>query len=488
MGIVFLPNYKAGASVSEDFEYYQKYQLYPKYEKKKKYAKYKKYAKNKDKYGFASASAKAAAKDAYNKYKLYKKDPLKYRAYAQYYEQYKKYSKYKKYVTPYSKYKKYKRYKNYSKSQYNNYKNYGSAEYKAGYDRYVAFMTDLDNVTTDTGPEIRVGLWSKNHLDAISDPFRITASKSFTITNCDNSTVIGTIPVGTAVRVAYTSGGNLQVYDSTDLIISEASETIVGEKVCLQATDGNSSDMIFDVNTPDNLSKEEYDRYRGKIKLQHSYSSGDYGNGGLYSNNEFVDCDLDHANRRIWVINVLPLEQYMYGFGEMHLGGVPEHEKARIVAGRSYAKWWMEYATKWGDTPQTYAGYSNEDNEKEEGEGFDLLAYSYNQIYNGYDYEVDHSFIPEAARATNGIVMKYEDEYVLGAYCSNTDGNTRALTGFPYLVSVPDPYGKVDNPSAGNHMWGMSANGAVVLAGDYDWSYTAILSYYYTNVSIVKDY
>lgn len=471
---------EVSASVTDDFEYYQKYQLYPKYEKKQKYDKYKKYKRNKDKYGFDSAKEKAAAKDGYNKYKLYKKDPKKYSSYAQYEKQYKKYSKYKKYVTPYSKYSQYKKYKNYNKSQYERYKNYGSAEYKAGYDRYVAFMNDLENVTSETGPEIRVGLWSKNHLDAQADPFRITANKSFTITNCNNSTVIGTIPIGTAVRIAHDSdSGNLQVYDSTDLIISEASKTLAGEKVCLQAEDGNSADMIFDVNTPDNLSKGEYDRYRGKIKLQESYSTGTYGNGGLYSDLDFVDNDTEHANRRIWVINILPLEQYMWGYGEMSSGGIGEHAKAMVVAARSYARWYIEYAIKWGDVPQ---------NDEEDGEGFDLLAYSYNQIYKGYDYEIGHSFIPEAARATNGIVMKYEDEYVLGAYCSNTDGNTRALAGYPYLVSVPDPYGKIDNPSAGNHMWGMSANGALVLARDEEWSYTAILSYYYTNISIVKDY
>ena len=86
--------------------------------------------------------------------------------------------------------------------------------------------------------------------------------------------------------------------------------------------------------------------------------------------------------------------------------------------------------------------------------------------------------------------MKYGSEYALGAYCSNTDGNTRTLDLelYPYLVSVPDPYGKIDNPSSGNHMWGMSANGSLVLARDYDYSYTGILSYYYTDISIVKDY
>lgn len=450
--LLLLPNIKVSAFVSEDFEYYQKYPLYSKYEKKQKYSKYKKYSKNKKKYGFADAKEKAAAKDGYTKYKLYKKDPVKYRAYAQYEAAYKKYSKYKKYVTPYSKYKKYKKYKKYDKDSYNRYKNYGSAEYKAGYNRYVAFMNDLANVTTNTGPEIRVGLWSNSKGDLQDSPFKITANKIFDVTDC-NGTIIGEIPVGENARVTYVGNpeGTLEVYNSNSVPLIPTTSLEEG-KICFEANDGNNSDIIFDVNKP----LSNYDHYRGKVKLQYSDTSDNTTQEG--------------EPKRIWVINTLPLEHYMWGFGEMSSGGVKEHAKAMIVAARSYARWYIEYANKWSE------------------EGFHLLSTASSQIYNGYDYETAHSFIPEAAQETNGIIMKYGSEYVLGAYCSNTDGNTRDLAGYPYLVSVPDPYGKVDNPSAGNHMWGMSANGSLVLARDHDYSYTAILSYYYTSISIVKDY
>lgn len=472
---LFLPSAKTNASVSQDYEYYQKYPLSSKYDKYKKYSEYRKLQKIKKELGFDDLKKKEAAKTGYNNYRLYKKDPKKYASFAKYAQLYKDYKKYQKYSGA----SKYKKFKKFNDKKYEKYKKYGGDEYEAGYNRYVAFMNDISSVTTNTGPEIRVGLWSKNHLDAASEPFRITANKSFTVTNCDSSTVIGTIPVDSTIRVAYDSGGNLKVYDSTSLIIPE---TVVGEKVCLQATDGNSADMIFDVNTPTNLSKAGYEHYRGKIKLQHSYSTDNY---DLYSSSSFADNDTEHAMRRIWVINILPLEHYMWGFGEMSSGGVSEHAKAMIVAARSYARWYIEYATKWGDTAQE-AG--------EDGEGFDILSYSSSQIYNGYDYETDHSFIPEAARATNGIVMTYGNEYVLGAYCSYTDGNTRSLSGYPYLASVSDPYGKNSSMTteemvaAGNHMWGMSANGSLVLARDYDWKFTGILSYYYTGINIGKSY
>jgi len=472
LSFLLTPLFELRASTADDASAYEKFPLHSKYDKKKKYGEYKKYKKVKLELGFDDAKVRFAAKDAYTNYKLYLKDKVKYRAFAKYLPQYNAYKKYKKYSDA----SKYKKYKKYDKKEYDKYKKYGSRAYEDGYNRYRVFMNDINNVTTNPGPEIRVGLWSKNHLDAAesADPFRITANKSFTVTKCDG-VAIGTIQTDANLNVAYESGGNLTVYNSTNSIL----RTTVNEKVCLQAADGNNSDMIFDVNTPTNISKAGYEHYRGKIKLQHSFSTDNY---NLYSDPSFTDNDPAHAQRRIWVINLLPLEQYMWGYGEMSTGGVENHAKTMIVAARSYARWYLDIPPtnrKWGDYTTT-AG--------ETPEGFDILSYSFSQIYNGYDYEITHPFIADAARKTNGVIMKYGSEYVLAAYCSNTDGNTRALPGYPYLLSVPDPYGKVDAPGPGNHMWGMSAAGALNLAMNYNWGWTRILPYYYSGVSIVKEY
>ncbi|EKD46789.1 MAG: peptidase S1 and S6 chymotrypsin/Hap [uncultured bacterium] len=328
------------------------------------------------------------------------------------------------------------------------------------------------------GPLISVGLWSKSHIDAESDPFRITASKSFNITDC-GSTLISSIPEGETARVKYVgSQGMLQTYNSNTPSIF----TNTMNRVCLEASDGNNTDMIFDVNTPDNLSKGPYDRYRGKIKIQHSNTDDNY---NLYQAVDFPDLDLANSKRRIWVINTLPLEQYMWGYGEMK-GGVEEHSKALSVTARSYARWYIEYATKWADSADL--------THPENGEGFDILSYSFSQIYSGYDYELKYPLVADSVKKTKGVIMKYGTEYVLGAYSSYTDGNTRAFPGYPYMVSVPDPYGKNSSMTteqmvaAGNHMWGLSASGSVVLARDYGWSWDKILKYYYTGISIVKEY
>ncbi|NTW27544.1 MAG: hypothetical protein HGA36_04425 [Candidatus Moranbacteria bacterium] len=475
-------SFSALASLSDDANYYEKYPLYEKYEKKQNYDKYQ---RAKDKYGFKTAAARAKAKKAYENYRLYKKSPSKYPQYALLAKEYKKYKNYKEKVSPLKKYASYARYDN---KKYENYKRYGTREYKDGYNRYKFFMNDIGNVTTNRGPEIKVGLWSSNIGDLVDNPFKITANKAFRVTDCVGGIVAPSIAIGQNVRVSYAGDGILNAYNADPLILANAN---VGEKICFDAVDGNNLDMIFDVNRPALYPDDPnliYDQYRGKVKIQHSLDpnlpNDGNANCSLYQDSTFPAWDPDNACRRVWVINELPMELYLWGYGEMSTGGIENLAKTMIVAARSYARWWVEYATKWDLA------------------GFDLIASPFNQIYNGYDYETAknaqneeiHAFIPDAAKKTNGIIMKHGTDIVLGAYCSNTDGRTRSaedawgLSNHPYLQSVADPYGAIENPSAGNHMVGLSANGAKVLARDHSWQWSSILSYYYSNIEIVKEY
>ena len=475
-GLFSLP---ASADLTEDIDLHEKYQLYQKYQKKSKYGKYKKYVEVRDKYGFNDPTVRNTYKDYYEKYKQYKKQPLKYAAYARYAEQYKAYKKYQEV----KEYKKYKNYKKYNNKRYDNGKKYGGAAYKAGSERYIAFTKDLASVTTNLGPEVRVGLWSYSKDDLIASNLEVSGSKAFNVTNCD-STIIGQVPTGSSVRVDYIEGGILRVY-KTGVIV----DTQVGDKICFLASDGNNNEMIFDLSRPNS----NYDRYRGKIKVQHSNTSDNDAEEG--------------SSRRIWVINMLPMEHYVWGFGEIG-GGVDEHSKAMVVAARTYSRWYVEYSTKWTE------------------EGFHLLSTSSSQIYNGYDYEVDHPSIADVARKTNGIIMKNQNnEIVLAAFSSWTDGKTRKYENgnwgrtyydrtdgnestsiYPELSAVDDPYGKhpylsgrqlaegciacvnKQNYNGGNHMVGLSANGSLVLADKHGWTWTRILNYYYRKITILKEY
>jgi hypothetical protein len=471
LSFLLTPLFDVHASLSDDANAYQKYPLHEKYEKKKKY---KEYLKAKEKYAFETTEEKLEYKQAYDNYKLFKKNPVTYRRYAVLLPEYNKYKKYKEKYLPL---KKYSTYKKYNKKEYDRYKNYGSNGYKDGYNRYKVFMNDLGNVTTNRGPEIKVGLWSYSIADLQSSPFKITANKPFDVTNCDSTKINPTpIAIGENARVTYLGpDGILQVYNSNIPELFPITDN--QDKFCFVASDGNNDDMIFDVNRPSST----YDQYRGKIKIQHSYTQ----------DNQDQEGDL----RRIWVINELPLEHYVWGFGEIG-GGVQQHSLAMLVTARTYARWYLQpTVTRWNE------------------EGFNVLSTSGSQIYSGYDYEKDHLTIPDLARQTNGIIMRNQDgDVVLAAYSSWTDGRTRkyedglfggsckAVTAgdtssaYPELSAVSDPYGKNSSldtcalGSAGNHMVGLSANGSLNLAANYGWSWTRILSYYYSGINIVKEY
>jgi peptidoglycan hydrolase-like amidase len=452
-----------GSDVSEtlaNYDYYTKYQLYEKYEKKEKYSKYKKYSKCKSKNGFKSPKARALAKEAYKKYKLYLKNKKKYPQYAQYSGLYKKYKKSQ--CSDYSKYSKYKKYKKYDKSEYDDYENYGTSAYKNGYDKYVAYLNSNNLGEADlpagvNGPDITVGLlsYSKSDLqDSCSDSpcyFHINASKNYVIKN-SSGTTLGTIDKDTETKVKYISSGNYDVYNSI-------SDTTVSGEVNFEAADGDNSDMIFDINKPGS----SYDNYRGKIKLKY------------YNNPDGLDEN--------WAINTLPLEQYLWGIGEIQATGPSDHNNVMVTMFRTYGYWKLKFSTKYI------------------AKGFVVTADTSSQLYYGYDWETAHPNIKTAADDTFGKIVMYGNEIALTPYSSWTDGRTRSFeerwdsTDYPWCQSVSDPYGKhatmstAELEAAGNHMVGLSAHGSLNLAGDdYNWDWQDIINYYFTGVRLQTAY
>ena len=194
------------------------------------------------------------------------------------------------------------------------------------------------------------------------------------------------------------------------------------------AADGDNSTIIFNTHGSDS-----YDHYRGKIEI-HYYHGDD-----IYGGNS-------NSVTQIWVVNKLPLEQYVWGMGETTGTGDTDHVRVMTTIFRTYGDWYIENATKYKPL------------------GFKIRSDSGSQIYGGYDWEKDHPHIKEAADDTRGKIVKYKGDVALTPYCSWTDGKTRALDGYPYLKSVKDPYGKkkgLKPGQNGNHMWGLSANGAL---------------------------
>jgi stage II sporulation protein D len=140
---------------------------------------------------------------------------------------------------------------------------------------------------------------------------------------------------------------------------------------------------------------------------------------------------VDVTNRKLRAINVVGLEQYLYGVvpSEMPYSWHPEALKAQAVVARSYAL----AARKTG--------------------AFDLYPDTRSQVYLGLDHEKPST--NAAVDATAGKVVLYDGQVAKTYFFSTSGGRTASSqdvwgTAVPYLVSVPDPYDSISP----YHDWG----------------------------------
>lgn len=200
------------------------------------------------------------------------------------------------------------------------------------------------------------------------------------------------------------------------------------------------------------------------------------------------------ATAKVWMINELPMEQYVSGLAETGNSGPTEFLRTMAVAARTYATFHNLRKTKHAD------------------EFYDINATT-DQLYKGYGYELKVPNLVAAVVATRGIVMTHPTPVtakntvgaIVAAYSSCTDGRTRSFSEvwgadqsyFPYLLTVPDAIGTCTTPpyptsyltgGSGNHMVGMSAFGALKYARDEAKTYDWILKNYYTGITLKQVY
>jgi stage II sporulation protein D len=140
---------------------------------------------------------------------------------------------------------------------------------------------------------------------------------------------------------------------------------------------------------------------------------------------------VDVVNGKLRAINVVGLEQYLYGVvpSEMPFSWAPEALKAQAVVARSYA-----LATK-------------------RSGAFDLYPDTRSQVYLGVDHEKPST--NAAVDATAGKVVLYNGQPARTYFYSTSGGRTASAAdvwggSIPYLVSVPDPYDTISP----YHNWG----------------------------------
>ncbi len=340
----------------------------------------------------------------------------------------------------------------------------GKLDSDAGDKTYNGFRPEFaDSCSESLGPEISVGLWFTTRSGSQSSPFKITANKQYNIKN-SSGIVVAKIPAGTNTYVSYDDNDKLKITGSI-------ATTVVGSFVTFDATDNDNSTMIFDVNRPNST----FDQYRGKFRVK--FTKYDDNGGGTIGDSE----------RQLWAINIIPMEQYVWGMGEITGTGAMEYNKVMTTSFRTYGYYKLQHST----------AYLNR--------GFIVNATPGNQLYYGYDWETSHLRIKEGAQATRGKIVThpqsiFKSDVAITPYSSWTDGKTRSFQerwgskNYPWCQSVSDSHGKHPTMTtsqlvaAGNHMVGLSAHGALDLATNHAWDWQRILKYYYTGINITAIY
>jgi stage II sporulation protein D len=149
-------------------------------------------------------------------------------------------------------------------------------------------------------------------------------------------------------------------------------------------------------------------------------------------------------NGNLILVNLLPVEEYLYGVVPYEIGGNSPLEavKAQAVAARNY-------------TYNNMAKYASEK--------FNLCDTVYSQVYGGVLRETENS--NRGVDETRGKLLKYNGQNAAIFYFSSTGGerteDVKNVWGssIPYLTGVESPY---ESPTTYNYTWTMERTGAQV--------------------------
>ncbi|PIY63397.1 hypothetical protein COY93_00135 [Candidatus Uhrbacteria bacterium CG_4_10_14_0_8_um_filter_58_22] len=287
------------------------------------------------------------------------------------------------------------------------------------------------------GPNIRVGLFYD------LNPVTFTASGTYALIEGLNEQPVRQL-----------SGVTTVTFDSATLsyTVRNGSYTYTSDyHVTLRPDDPAST--IFEITSYENRptwdTSVNFNRFRGDLSVHYMRATG-----------------------RLWVIEELPIEDYMRGLAETSNGSPQEYQKALVTAARTYALYVLSIGGK----------HKSEYHDVNTGAG--------DQVYKGYSSELVRPNVAQAAEDTRGSVVTYNGELVVTPYFSRSDGRTRAWSEVwggskPWLVSVPAPYDQ--GKTLWGHGVGMSASDAVGRAADGA-SWTDILGYYYTGTAVKRIY
>jgi hypothetical protein len=261
----------------------------------------------------------------------------------------------------------------------------------------------------------------------------------------NNGEVVCHIPQNQEVTVRYVRASAVYKVSGTSCT-SQSTTWYV-----LEAEDGLAPLEITDFNRPiDWLPGSNDNKFRAKLELRFT-----------------------PATDKVWVINELLLEQYLYGIAETSDVSPLEYQKALLAAARTYALYHVNRGTK----------HANE---------FFHVDAKYDQVYRGYGQEARSPNIVQGVKQTFGQIVTYDGKLAITPYFSRSDGRTRNWTevwggsGFPWLVSVPVTWD--EGQTLWGHGVGLSARGALYMASKDGATYDTILKHFYRGIELRQAY
>lgn len=319
-------------------------------------------------------------------------------------------------------------------------------EWVAGGEIMVKITVDPKNAISlpkKQGENIKVGIYKP---EKNTDPVSISGDGEFKIYDAKNN-LVAIYHKNEVVTVRYKDGKYLLEAPAVrdGIYNPKAWHKEVGSYIKFKSK--NALQVISLEDRPAWNIAFNYNRFRGNLIIRHAEKTGN-----------------------TWVINELPMEQYLRGIHELSDYHPEQMQKVFAVAQRSFAQ---EIVNKGG---------------KYKNGNFDVTDTSADQVYEGYNFEMQAPKLVKATTETAGEMVTYDNKVVFTPYFARSDGHTRNSEDIwsqklPWLRSVKDPC--CTNMSMWGHGVGMSAQGVKYFAKK-NWNYQKILKYYYQDI-VIKD-
>jgi len=163
-------------------------------------------------------------------------------------------------------------------------------------------------------------------------------------------------------------------------------------------------------------------------------------NGQKYRYRGNIEINIDKENGKLNVINIIGIEEYLYGVLKKEISPrwPKETLKAQAIAARTFAIFNMnKYIDK----------------------GYNICATTNSQAYGGVNHE--DPLTNKAVDETRGVIMVYKGEPINAVYHSDSGGYTEDSENvwgsfLPYLRSVESKFEEKVSPP--NHIWSYSVN------------------------------